>query len=969
MWRSEPAPIQTRSWPRSSPAISTCATPGAGKGATPPGSNPVAARTSSGRATRAYRVPAAAATLFSSARRSPGTRARVGRPSQTKTRDLTICAREAPTAFAAASAVGVPSGNSSTRASMPARLSTSATRATGSGQRSTTAPYPGATGSSGRPLSIRETTSKGDERERPRAEGDQRGTLPGRERADCRERRALRLRGDGVRLRMCRRGLHAPYLREPRGVRGGARRADDVSPHPRARAGRHRAGGLGPGTLPRRGQGAVRRATDSRPARSAEPASAAGGLGHGAELEHAGEVEAFAPQPLDELGRRRRVDRKRHQRLAATPAARDRHAGDVDPGLSEQRSYPADHARHVVVAAEHEERRELELDLEAEDVDEPRSVVAADRRPGHPDAGGAVPQLHADEVRVVAGRPRSLLAHVDPALCRDERRVDVVHGLLGAALEGAVEHRDREQARVVVREGAVDREHDLLGRAVGKLHGDAPEPRRERHVGPEHLEVVGADDRDVDRVRYQPALERGCHLLGDDHARPVLRLPGGGGQVRGDDDVVELEQRAGVRLVHEDVERRAGDLARAERREERVLVEQWAAGGVDDPDAGTHRLESAGAHRAARLRRQRQVQREEVRDRIHVLGRLDPLGAELAEALGREVGVIRDDVHPEAERTAGHLLADPTEAEDAERLAGELDPAVCTPLPAALLERGVGLRDVAGERHEEADRVLGGGDDRGLRCVRHDDPAPRRRVDVDVVDAHARPPDHLEAVGALDHVGSQLRGGSDDDRVVAADDLLERAVGIDVHVEARAEQLDPRVGDLLANQNTLRHVREGSVLNASSAAVTATPRSTSAPRSARTSSTAPTCVVMSKTSNQPMWPRRKILPFSSPWPFAIVMPKRSRTPRITSPESIPAGARTAVTTALRSSSGEKRSRPSAFTPARAARPRRGWRSNAASRPSSSRSSSATSRPATSETGSVTGASSVCCPLRVRAQSK
>src|SRR6476659_4569281 len=158
MWRSEPAPIQTRSWTRSSPAISTCETPGAGKGATPPGSKPVAAWTSSGRATRAYRVPAAAATLFSSARRSPGTSASVGRPSQTKTRDLTICPREAPTALAAAPAVGVPSGNSSTRASMPARSITSATRATGSGQLFTEGTYRGETGRRRWPFRHRETT-------------------------------------------------------------------------------------------------------------------------------------------------------------------------------------------------------------------------------------------------------------------------------------------------------------------------------------------------------------------------------------------------------------------------------------------------------------------------------------------------------------------------------------------------------------------------------------------------------------------------------------------------------------------------------------------------------------------------------------------------------------------------------------------------------------------------------------------
>ena len=100
----------------------------------------------------------------------------------------------------------------------------------------------------------------------------------------------------------------------------------------------------------------------------------------------------------------------------------------------------------------------------------------------------------------------------------------------------------------------------------------------------------------------------------------------------------------------------------------------------------------------------------------------------------------------------------------------------------------------------------------------------------------------------------------------------------------------PGVRDRLANEDALRHARDGlAALNASSAAVTATPRSTSAPRSARTSSTAAICVVMSKTSNQPMWPSRKIFPFSSPWPFAIVIPKRSRTPRMTSPESMPAG--------------------------------------------------------------------------------
>src|SRR5207248_1308473 len=120
-----------------------------------------------------------------------------------------------------------------------------------------------------------------------------------------------------------------------------------------------------------------------------------------------------------------------------------------------------------------------------------------------------------------------------------------------------------------------------------------------------------------------------------------------------------------------------------------------------------------------------------------------------------------------------------------------------------------------------------GGDDRRLRGVRDDDPASRRGLDIDVVDPDAGATDDLEALGPADEFCRDLRGGADDNRVVAADDLLERAVGVDVDVEPRAEELDARVGDLLADEHF--HVS-----NASSAAVTATPRSMSAPRSAST---------------------------------------------------------------------------------------------------------------------------------------
>ena len=71
--------------------------------------------------------------------------------------------------------------------------------------------------------------------------------------------------------------------------------------------------------------------------------------------------------------------------------------------------------------------------------------------------------------------------------------------------------------------------------------GDPAELRRERDEQAEHLEIGLVDDRDVDRIRDDAAVERGDDLLGD-HACPILRLAGGRRKVRRDDDLVELEQ-------------------------------------------------------------------------------------------------------------------------------------------------------------------------------------------------------------------------------------------------------------------------------------------------------------------------------------------------------------------------------------------------------------------------------------------
>ena len=116
------------------------------------------------------------------------------------------------------------------------------------------------------------------------------------------------------------------------------------------------------------------------------------------------------------------------------------------------------------------------------------------------------------------------------------------------------------------------------------------------------------------------------------------------------------------------------------------------------------------------------MKRDEVALREDVILRLGTLHAELAETLLRDERVVADDAHLQTGGAPGDLLPDAAEAEDAERLVRQLEPAVAGALPASFLERRMRLRDVAREGEQQPDRVLGGGDDGRLGRVRDDDP-------------------------------------------------------------------------------------------------------------------------------------------------------------------------------------------------------------------------------------------------------
>ena len=305
----------------------------------------------------------------------------------------------------------------------------------------------------------------------------------------------------------------------------------------------------------------------------------------------------------------------------------------------------------------------------------------------------AVVQRHADQVGVVAGAGLAALGDRDPALLGQRRRVDEVDLLLGAPGEQAHQDAEREEARVALGDPAEVLDLDAVD-AVAERGADPAEPQRERDERPEHLGVLRADRGDVDRGGDDAAGERGDDLLGRLHAGAVLRLGGRGAQVGRDDDVGVAEERVvGDRLLGEDVQRGAGDLAGVDRGLEVLVDHERPAGDVDDPHAVLALGQRLGVDEALGLRGLGQVQRDEVAGGEHVVGGLGLLGADLAEALRADERVVGDDAHAEGAGADRDQLADAAEAEHAERLALDLGPAELRRAPTC---RSSGTRAPAG---------------------------------------------------------------------------------------------------------------------------------------------------------------------------------------------------------------------------------------------------------------------------------
>ena len=173
---------------------------------------------------------------------------------------------------------------------------------------------------------------------------------------------------------------------------------------------------------------------------------------------------------------------------------------------------------------------------------------------------------------------------------------------------------------------------------------------------------------------------------------------------------------------------------------------------------------------------------------------------------GGQEGIVGDHLHPQAERAVGDDRADIAAADQAERLAGQLDAHEAVLLPLAGLGGGVGGGQLAGEREHQGDGMLGGGDRVAERRVHDDDAARGGGRDVDIVDADAGAADHLEVGGGLEHVRGDLGRRADGEAVIVADDRLQLVLGqagLLVDLDAAARKISAALGSIWSEMSTL----------------------------------------------------------------------------------------------------------------------------------------------------------------------
>ena len=319
--------------------------------------------------------------------------------------------------------------------------------------------------------------------------------------------------------------------------------------------------------------------------------------------------------------------------------------------------------------------------------------------------------------------------------------------------------------------GATDLVHDK-----GE-HADAVE------VADGELPLRGGARGEVHAIEHDAGFDVGLDdadgFLGDG----FLGLFGGRADVVGAVEIRQVKDRVGelgrgfggFGIV--DIEAGANPF-RFERGAQGGLVDDLAAGGIDEDGVGFHHRDAVGADELLRVGLERDVQGDDVgaaEQGVEIGGILD---VEVAGFLQVERAGPSDDVKAEGVGAFDDLAADLAEAHDAEGLPVDaVGFAEFFLVPFVGAERGDVVGNAAVDGQQQCEGEFGHGDGVFARAIRDIHAAGAGGFDVDGVDARARAKDHGELGAGLDGVGGDLFAADDEDFTRA--DELGKFLGFD----------------------------------------------------------------------------------------------------------------------------------------------------------------------------------------------
>jgi hypothetical protein len=220
---------------------------------------------------------------------------------------------------------------------------------------------------------------------------------------------------------------------------------------------------------------------------------------------------------------------------------------------------------------------------------------------------------------------------------------------------------------------------------------------------------------------------------------------------QGDSHVVESTPAAvfGQRFLVEDIQSSPGNGSLLEGGEQGVVVNEAAAGSVDEVGVRLHETELAFTDETLGFRGEAGLDQDKVAFAEHVVQGVHTPHSALVQEFVAGVGVEGENVRVEAGQT---FAGDPPyvpESDHADLPAGDFDPGTGEFLaPPAGFYTGVGAGDVAGFREHEPDGELGDSAGVAAKCGHNADAAFGRFLQIDVFKAGAGNGDQFQ-IGSL----------------------------------------------------------------------------------------------------------------------------------------------------------------------------------------------------------------------------